>query len=74
MKEKFYFDLFSLYKCNGYSHSSAIVIFMLMFGNGYFKTGRMLLGLEYRKNIDVTLSILFINITLWKNKGVEDED
>lgn len=74
MKKNFYFDLFTIHLSEDYHGTISIIFFMMMFGRGVFGRGRMLLGMEYRKNIDITLSILFINITIWKNKNIQYED
>ena len=74
MKKDLYFWLLLIDLNEDYHGVYCINFFMLMFGKGLFSRGRMLFGLEYRKNIDITLSILFINITIWKNKNIQYED
>ncbi len=74
MKKDFHFWLLLIDLSEDNHGTYTILFFMLMFGRGLFGKGRQLLGIEYRKNMDLTISILFVNIPLWKNKGIEYED
>ena len=79
MKKDFSFWLLLLDFNESYGGTYCINFFMLMFGipifgKRYFNTGKMLFGLEYRRNVDFSLSILFMHFILWKAEGVEYEE
>ena len=58
---------------NMFDGSYGFSIFTIFTGNCLFSRGRSLFAIDYRKNIDIVVSVCFVNFNVFTKKGVDYE-